>query len=308
MAVATWRVYNKPVGCPPSDFGRGGMVGRKSMTAEAKESENSEKPGVSEPPTIHPSASTVEPAEPATTWEDSVPESPSADCDYCPRYRECYYERGYRLAYSLTRNHHDAEDVLQDALVSCRRHCQCKHGVRCCDCRICRHQSWCCGECCSGWDCIECRSCRCECWRRFRCIIRMRANDFLKKESRRRKLEVDILPDEISCCKGSCHRLCCNCSVHCDVRDAVHRLRNDHRDVILLWYWHGLRPTEIAERLRTTQYWVRERHKEAKKILRKTLGCGKLECSCDCRCWSGHSCCSQCWIEPSTMASDCLYP
>lgn len=210
---------------------------------------------------------------------------------------ECQYERGYNFAYSLTRNQHDAEDVLHEAFLRCRFFFRCKHGIACYECRICRRERWPLGECSHRRRCCDCllcdRDCEVDCWPYLKVIIQQAAFDFRQKESRRRKLISSVSPDSISCCDAGCNCLCCDCITCCDLRYAVCRLQEDYRTIIVLLYWYKLTLDEIAIRLRKTLSYIRKKHLRAIKILRLELAGHEFKqrccCCCCCLCVIAHS-------------------
>jgi DNA-directed RNA polymerase specialized sigma24 family protein len=210
----------------------------------------------------------------ASTVEESAPAqllSQASDCtrDYCPH--ECCLKHqcvqnwirhtGYGIAFRILRDHHDAEDALQDSCVKIITQCR-RARLECCkDCRP--YGQHCCLEQCprclrrndeAHW-CPYCESysslhpcCRCRAW--LVNVIRRSAIELARRESKhRRGRRDDLRLDELAICEFLCRFCSCCVSTRFDVRMAVDELAEPDRTVVRLYYFDNCSRREIAETL-----------------------------------------------------------
>lgn len=149
-----------------------------------------------------------------------------------------YMRSAYLVAFSVTRRHEDAEDAAQEAfMVALQRLEECRNPDRF-----------------GGW---------------FMTIVRNRSRNLIRRESLR---ETSVLPETASSDAPTPERQAERGELRDQLDEALSRLSDVQREVVLLHDLEGWKHREIAERLGLPSGTVRSHLHFARKALRGSLG------------------------------------
>lgn len=204
-------------------------------------------------------------------WRARWPVSASNDgvLHPCPHHLlpecEACWKRAYRYSYARLRNHHDAEDAVQEAVVRTLYRVDCRH---------CRH-------CELAHRCYWCRACHCRlgCGCHFFGVLRIAVSYVARV---RQRFQSDITLDALSVYCTCCGHAESTCTLRLTIKDEVSKLAPPYRAVVHLRYWCDLSIDEIAQQIDEPSSRVRRWHRAALRMLCTGLRSGLKPTRCLC--------------------------